>query len=91
MPDFSAMSEDDLMSFWKRYHRPTRSDASEIVGDKRAGYTNVAARLACYACNLAVALRCRARGDEQTAVCYDHAARITFENLPADVRARIKP
>jgi len=84
--DFTAMTEDELMAFWKRYHRASRRDAAELCGGRFPGYTNVAATAANYACNLAVAMSCRRRGDERAAQVYDHAAQIALEEIPTELR-----
>lgn len=86
IPNFDAMAPDELMAFWSRYHRATRKDAAELVGDRRKGYTNIAATAANYACNKAVAMQCRLRGDIQAASIYEHAAELCYERLPPDLR-----
>jgi len=80
------MSSAELMAFWKRYHRATRKDAAELVGDTRKGYTNIAATLANYACNKAVAIDCRLKGDIQAALIYEHNADLCYDRLPADLQ-----
>ena len=84
--DFRAMTEDELMAFWKRYHRASRRDAAELCGGKFPGYTGVAASAANFACNLAVAMGCRQRGDERAAKIYEHAAQIAFDDIPERLR-----
>lgn len=83
--NFHEMSADDLMAFWSRYSRASRADAAELVG-RFPGYTVAAADAANYACNLAVAKRCRERGDERAASCYDVAAELARESIPGAVR-----
>ncbi len=86
IPNFDAMEQDELWAFWKRYTRASRKDAAELVGDRRAGFTKVAATLANYACNKAVAMKCRLDGKIDGALCYEHAADLAYERLPADLR-----
>ncbi len=71
IPNFDGMSKEELMEFWARYHRPTRKDAEELVGDRSPGFTLVAAKAANYACNKAVAMTCREKGDTEAAKIYD--------------------
>jgi hypothetical protein len=74
------------MEFWSRYHRPTRKDAEEIVGDRRPGYTNVTATLACYACNKAVAMEQRAKGNIASAEVYERHCDMVYDRLPEDLK-----
>ena len=80
------MPPDELMEFWHRYHRPSRKDAEALIGDRRKGYTSIAADLANYACNKAVAMNCRLKGDITAATCYEHAADLSYNRLPEDLR-----
>jgi hypothetical protein len=86
VPNFDAMTREELMQFWQRYHRPSRRDAAALVGDRRAGYTNIASSLASYACNKAVAIRCREEGNISSAACYEQHADMIYQRLPADLR-----
>lgn len=86
IPNFDAMPESELMDFWSRYHRPTRKDAEALIGDRRKGFTTIAATLASYACNKAVAMGCRAKGDIQAAEVYEHACELSYQRLPEDLR-----
>ena len=86
VPNFDAMTREDLMEFWKKYHRASRKNAEALVGDRRPGYTNIAATVANYACNKAVAIRCRLEGDIQGALIYEHSADLCYDRLPADLR-----
>jgi hypothetical protein len=75
-----------LMVFWAIFHRPTRSDAEMLVGDRRPGFTNIAATLAAYACDKATAIGCRERGDIRAAEIYERHCELTYERIPADCR-----
>jgi hypothetical protein len=86
IPNLDAMSADDLMKFWSRYHRATRKDAAELIGDKRPGYTNLAATLAAYAVNKSTAMTCRLEGKIQSAKIYEDAADMIYAGLPEDLR-----
>lgn len=89
IPDFKKMTREELMAFWSRYHRPSRKDAEALVGDRRKGFTNQAAGLANYACNLAVAMGCRERGETESAEVYDAHVKLCLDRLDADVRDRL--
>lgn len=83
---FTRASERQLMAFWSRYHRARRSDAEALLGSRFLGYTNVAASFANYACNLAVAMGCRASGKDLSAAIYDHAAQLSLDSIPLEHR-----
>jgi hypothetical protein len=80
------MSKDDLMSFWARYHRPSRKDAELLIGDRRKGFTTIASSLANYACNKAVAMSCRLKGDMQAAAIYETHCDMIYDRLPFDIK-----
>jgi len=86
VPNLDAMDQDELWDFWKKFHRPSRKDAAWLVGDRRPGYTNFASTLANYACNKAVAMKCRLDGNIQGAECYESAAEICYKELPEDLK-----
>jgi hypothetical protein len=86
VPNFDAMSKDELMAFWKRYHRPTRKDAEALIGDRRKGFTTLCGALAAYACDKAVAMMCRARGDIAAALVYEEHLDIRYAELPEDIK-----
>lgn len=69
-----------------KVHRPSRKDAEALIGDRRKGFTTLASDLANYACNKAVAMGCREKGDINGALCYEHAAELSYERLPEDIR-----
>lgn len=86
VPNLDCMSQDELWAFWKRYHRPSRKDAAELIGDRRPGYTTLAALLASYACNKAVAMKCRLDGDITGASIYESHCDLSYERIPQDLR-----
>lgn len=46
IPNFDAMSHEDLMVFWNKFRRPRRKSAEKLIGDRRPGYTSLASTLA---------------------------------------------
>ena len=86
VPNLDAMWEDDLWAFWQRYqHAQKRKDARELVG-ARKGYTILAAKLGAYACNKAVAMKCRRDGRVETAQIYEKICDNIYAQLPEDLR-----
>ena len=87
VPNLDAMTEDALMKFWLRYqNNQTRDDAAALIGDRRSGYTNIAARLGAYAANKATAMASRKRGDIQAALVYERIADDIYNRLPEDLK-----
>ncbi len=87
IPLFAAMSNPELMAFWYRYHRASRKDAAALVGHTSPGYTNQAASIANYACNMAVAMTCLFKGDLISVANYRHAALLSIQDLPNELSA----
>lgn len=86
IPNFDAMSREDLLCFLASYSRASRKKAEELVGDRRVGYTNIVSTLANYALNKAVAMRARLEGDIKAAEVYEHACDLCYDRLPADLK-----
>ena len=86
VPNLDAMPEADLWAFWKRYARPSRKDAEELIGDRRNGFTVLSGRLAGYASNKATAMSCRVRGDIAAAMTYEGICDGIYERIPEDLR-----
>lgn len=86
VPNLDCMPEDDLRAFWSKYHRASRKDAEALVGDRRKGFTTVAAALANYAINKAVAMGCREKGDIKGAEIYEHSCNLCYRRIPEDLR-----
>lgn len=84
--NLDCLDEEHAMLFWVIFHRPTRANAELLVGDRRPGFTAIAAKLATYACNVAVASQCRKRGDIETALSYERHNERLYNELPADCR-----
>lgn len=86
IPNLDAMGHDELWAFYQEYKLATRKQAEALVGDRRKGFTVIAHTLANYACNKAVAISCRLKGDITAAQCYEHAADRSYNRLPEDLK-----
>jgi hypothetical protein len=88
VPNLDAMSRDDLMSFWLKYHRPGRKAVVELFPDRkpRDGSYQAVVDLACYASNKATAMSCRLRGDINSAMMYEGIADRIYDGLPEIAR-----
>lgn len=86
VPNFDAMTKDELMSFWFKYSRASRSEAAELVGHRRPGFTIAVRQLANYAANKGAAASCRLQGNIQGALCYENICDSIYDALPQDVR-----
>jgi len=86
VPNLDAMSSDELMEFWKTFHRPTRKQASWLVGGTGKGYTTAAMSLAAYAASKATAQMCRERDDITGAQIYEIICKDIYKRLPASVK-----
>lgn len=86
IPNLDCQTSDDLMDFWARYHRGSRRDAAELIGDKRPLFTVYARNVAAYACNKAVAMQCRLRGEIDSATTYETICDQIYNRLPEDLR-----
>lgn len=85
VPNLDAMEPDELMAFWKRYHRVGGKAARELFGDDigATGYVTAARNLAHYASNKATAIQCRLRGDITTAIMYERICDDIYARLPS--------
>lgn len=81
LPKFSTMTDDELMAFWKRYSRSSRKDAEALIGDRRPGFTTLAGMYAALACDMAVVIGCKRRGDEDGVRCYEEHIRLRKERI----------
>lgn len=86
IPNFDSMTQQELMDFWSRYTRPSRRDAEELIGDRRPGFTNIASKIANYACNKAVAMGCQVKGETDAAMIYDKCCDMIYDELPEDLK-----
>lgn len=85
----SKMSRDELWAFWKKFNRAGRKDAEALLGCRYAGYTTEAAALASYACNRAVMLDCKRRGDKLGMAIYRKCAEGCLEGLSVTALQRV--
>jgi len=85
IPNFDAMTQDELRSFWSRWHVTTRKKAATLVGD-RSDARNIVEILACYAINKLCAVSLRLEGKIETAMKYEQDCQLAYERLPEDVR-----
>lgn len=86
IPNFDAMTPSELSAFWKKHHRAGSKLAQELVGDRRKGFTLIAAKLAAYALNKAIAMELREKGQIARAQTYEQACDIAYAQLPEDLR-----
>ncbi len=82
IPRFGRMTPDQLLDFWGRYHRPSRKDAEELIGDRRPGFTGIAHMIALYASNFATVLR----GHKE----YAQHAKSCLDKMPPDIAEAVK-
>lgn len=86
-PNLDCMDEAELRAFWRRYHRPSRRDAEELVGSRRRGYVRDVAAMAAYAISKAAAISCRLAGNIQGALRYEEACDLYYEHsIPPELR-----
>lgn len=87
IPNFDALSRDELMDLWFQYSRASRATCEKIIGDRRPGYTTlVKSDLAGYVSNLATAKRLRESGNIEGALVYENIADRIYNELPNDLR-----
>ena len=86
VPNLDDMPRDDLFVFVRRYTRPTRRDAAELIGDRRRGYTRIASSLGFYAVHRMESIRHRLEGRVAAAERHDGRCEEIYRVLPADLR-----
>lgn len=86
IPNFDAMTQEELMNFWACYSRCGRKKAAELIGGARKGYTKLTRDLANYASNKATAMWCRERGDIERAQMYEKVCDRIYDGLPVDLK-----
>lgn len=86
--DFGGMSEKALWNFWKNYGRPSREQSEKLVGDRRPGFTGIAAAAGGFASNYATGKGCVRTGDKQAAEVYFNIAESIRQRMPADIRPK---
>jgi hypothetical protein len=80
------MDELDLWTFWRDYSPAGTAERLQLLGHAGAGSIITCRDLSAYACNKAVAMACRARGDIRTAQMYELICERIYAKLPAEVR-----
>ena len=89
IPNFDALSAEELWSFYRRAGmsgRPPRSVARELFPDRPRGYVNATNDLKCYATNKATAIGCRLAGKIETALTYEAICDRIYSRLPSWAR-----
>ncbi len=86
IPNFDGMTPESLWSFYWRYSRCSWKDAETLLGGKPEGYTVIVERLAAYACNKAVAMKCRLDGDITAADIYEMICDDIYLRLPENCK-----
>lgn len=85
IPNFDAMSQQELRDFWGKWHVTSKKKAVEFLGDRKDA-RKVMETLACYAINKSCAVGLRLEGSIERALTYERACEIQYEQLPVDVR-----
>lgn len=75
-----GLTREKLWEFFERHKWPLRS--SKLFPTRPPGYMAAERNLAHYACNKAVAMDCRERGDIQSAQLYEGIADRIYQQLP---------
>jgi len=87
LPNFDAMSQDELRTFWGKWHITTKKRASAFTGDRKDA-RQIMEKLACYAINKSCAISLRLEGKIEQALTYEQACELQYEQLPEDVQWR---
>jgi hypothetical protein len=80
VPNFDAMEPDELMEFWSAHNAGRGRKA--LFPDGGLGTMRATADLANYASNKATAMRCRLKGDIETAQMYERICETIYNGLP---------
>lgn len=86
IPNFDAMTAEDLFNFALKFRKPSRKAAAELIGDTRDGYTKIARELARYAEAKCVAMKARAKGAIGNALSHEELCDRIYDSLPEDLR-----
>jgi len=83
IPNLDRMSEDKLMDFWARYHRPTKKTINELFpGWPQRGLRKTVSALANYASNKAAEKASWRRQDRTATNIYKKTAAMVYDDLP---------
>lgn len=85
LPNFDAMTQEELRGFWGKWHVTTKKKAIVVTGERKDA-RQVMMTLACYALNKSCAIGLRLEGKIEQAQTYEQACEIHYEKLPEDVR-----
>lgn len=84
--DGFTTDQEKLMDVWAATHfHPTKS-ARILFPGRPKGYVRATRDIGHYACNKAVAMRCRKEGNIQTAQNYERVCELTYKSLPQFAR-----
>lgn len=87
IPNLDRMSEDRLMQFWSKYHRPGKRSIEELFPAwPQRGLRRVVSDLANYASNKATEKASRRRKDYKAAAIYRKIADNIYADLPEYAR-----
>jgi hypothetical protein len=86
IPNFDAMTRDELRSFWSEYHICSKSKAVELLGVVRKDGKKIVETLACYAMDRSVAMGYRLEGKIQQAIICENNAQLAYNRLPSVCR-----
>ena len=84
-PNFDAMTVDELLEFWAKWHVTTKKKAVVFTGERKDA-KKIMENLANYAINKSCAVKLRLEGDINAAIIYEHSCQLCYDRLPADVR-----
>lgn len=86
MPNLDGMDRTELWTFFEDHKQGTHTISARLFPNRPRGYTVAARNLAHYACNKAVAMDCRARGDILGAGIYEGICERIYNDLPSFAR-----
>lgn len=90
IPNFDAMTPADLWQFWRDCGMSSvlvpRRIARAVFPDRPKGYVRTCKTLAHYACNKAVAMGLRTKGQIDRALVYEHVCDRIYDRLPEYAR-----
>lgn len=81
--NLDGQNHDDLWAFWKETNsvRPVKK-ARQLFPSRPTGYVTATKQLGNYACNKAVAMKCRGEGQIQAALTYETICENIYKALP---------
>lgn len=85
LPNFDAMTQEELRDFWGKWHVTTKKKAVVVTGE-RVDAKGIMETLACYAINKSCAMGLRLEGEIERAMKYEEACGLAYRRLPEDVR-----